>query len=376
MIPNFYYHIFYLLLVSVLSVFAFSRYPWLSDYEEIRKIEHGSRFTFVEIVLVVFLALFIGLRDPHDRIFGDTWMYTFFYEKGFGQFFSWDWNTDNKLFDNIYYYMSSWSSSANDFYVLVAFIYFGGIWYATKKIFPNNSLSALLVYLAAFSTYSYAVNGFKSGAAAAIFLVALAINNSDRNKKILCGLLLLCSWGFHHSMIVPVLAFCLCKFVKNPRIYIIGWVACLIIAALHITFFQQLFAGIGDDLGDKQAVGYLENEWEKESQLGITGFRIDFIIYSIVPLITGWIAINRKYVESESFKFLLNLYTLVNSFWLLCIYASYTNRIAYLSWLIYPIVLIYPFLRGNWGDNRYAVFKFVAYGHLFFTLFMTFVYYA
>ena len=94
-----------------------------------------------------------------------------------------------------------------------------------------------------------------------------------------------------------------------------------------------------------------------------------------MPIIVGWIGVYSRNIESKNYSFLLNLYTLVNAVWLLCVHVYFSNRIAYLSWLMYPIVLIYPFLRENWGDNRYVIFKYVAYGHLLFTLFMNFVYY-
>ena len=53
-----------------------------------------------------------------------------------------------------------------------------------------------------------------------------------------------------------------------------------------------------------------------------------------------------------------------------------TNRIAYLSWFLYPIVLIYPFLQEEWeDDNQYRIFSVVMLAHLGFTLFMNIIYY-
>lgn len=55
-------------------------------------------------------------------------------------------------------------------------------------------------------------------------------------------------------------------------------------------------------------------------------------------------------------------------------YSDYTNRIAYLSWFMYPIVLIYPFLNEEWEGPQYKYFQWVAYGHMAFNLFMAFIY--
>ena len=55
-------------------------------------------------------------------------------------------------------------------------------------------------------------------------------------------------------------------------------------------------------------------------------------------------------------------------------YSDYTNRIAYLSWFMYPIVLIYPFLNEEWEGPKYKIFQWVVYGHLAFNLVMVFIY--
>ena len=70
------------------------------------------------------------------------------------------------------------------------------------------------------------------------------------------------------------------------------------------------------------------------------------------------------------------MYLMTNAIWMLCMYAEFTNRIAYLSWFQYPVVLIYPFLKEQWGVNQYPLVKKIAYGHLVFTLFMELVFYA
>ena len=77
---------------------------------------------------------------------------------------------------------------------------------------------------------------------------------------------------------------------------------------------------------------------------------------------------------SGLYKDLLNLYLCTNGVWMLCMYANFTNRIAYLSWFLYPIVLIYPFLNEELGPQRYRQFSKVMLCHLAFTLFMAFIY--
>ena len=58
-------------------------------------------------------------------------------------------------------------------------------------------------------------------------------------------------------------------------------------------------------------------------------------------------------------------------------YAEFTNRIAYLSWFMYPIVLIYPCYAIK--DKLHPLVlnrQKIVLCHLAFTLFMDLVYYA
>lgn len=369
MIPSSYYHLVYIVFVALLSIVTLFRY---SSYSTAR-LEDVTRSRYdISLLIVILLTLFIGLRDPFAVAFQDTLAYSRWYTNVFGELFVWDWTLKDPLFTNTMLWMSSLRIPIEFFYSFIAFLYFGGIWLCCKKMFSNDTISVFVVYLAAFSTYSYGVNGLRSGVAAALFLIAIAMR--EKKRYLLVTICILLSLGFHHSMLMPAGAFFICWFYKNPRFYIIFWMACFLISALHITVFQELFVTIGGDFDD-EIVEYLGGTADNPFMRQKTGFRIDFILYSFMPILVGWLAVFKKNIRSESYVFLLNLYTLINGIWMLCMYALFTNRIAYLSWLMYPIILIYPFLKEKWGVGQYKVFKWIAYGHLGFTLFMTFIYY-
>ena len=158
-------------------------------------------------------------------------------------------------------------------------------------------------------------------------------------------------------------------FFKNPKYYFWVWLFCLLMAIFHITFFQTLFAGFIDEHG----AGYLLVD--ETTSLVRIGFRPDFILYSAVPVYLGYQMINKYKYQSKTYSFLLRLYIMANAMWLLCMYSSFTNRIAYLSWFMYPIVLLYPFVSRDRVQLQGKYLGYVVYGHLGFTLFMTIVYY-
>ena len=364
MIPASLYQTIYLIIITIISLVVFMQYQ--KRRGEIFYRHKGS--DVFSIILLTCLVLFIGMRPISAKYFTDTANYVVYYNSMFdGARFYLDLNTENKIFDNLFSWWGSEQLGYNSFFFLITTIYFVCSYIGVKRLFPNHILAAYLVFLAAFSTFSYATNGIKAGAATSLFILALGYRE---NLKI-CIPLVLVSWGFHHSMIMVVAALLVTLFVKNPKIYFIAWFFCFLLAAAHISFFADFFSRFTTEHG----ADYLLSNGSDDGTKG--GFRIDFIMYSAVPVVVGWYAIFKKGVKlSNLYKSLLNLYLCLNGIWMLCMYASYTNRIAYLSWFIYPIVLIYPFLQEDWGKNRYRTFSIVMLGHLGFTLFMNLVYYS
>ena len=363
MIPAFLYQSIYLFLVTIITIIIFNKYKnrdSLYDFEP----DHTH---FIVISLVIFMSLFIGLRPVSWKYFGDMVNYVRSYEVLYdGEIFKFDKNIDNIIFNNLFSWWGSARLGYTTFFLLISTLYFTTAYLGIRKLFPNDKLAAYLVFLAAFSTFSYGTNGIRAGVASSLFLWAIAYRE---NLKI-CIPLILISWGFHHSMIMPVAAFIVTLFIKNPKIYFAVWVFCLLMALLHITSFAHLFAGATNEHG----ASYLFGDGTNDGTKG--GFRLDFIIYSAIPVIVGWYAVFKKQIElSQTYINLLNLYLCLNGIWMLCMYANFTNRIAYLSWFLYPIVLIYPFLNEDWGEDRYRTFSYVMLGHLGFTLFMNLVYY-
>lgn len=361
MIPASLYQTLYLSFVTILTIVVYTQYKKSNGFRVPR---HAITDIVVGIVVIT-MVLFIGLR-PISEVFIDMGQYYGLYQIFAGGNFDFSWKTDNLIYDNLMFYLISIRFLPEYFYLLIAIIYFGASYLGIHRLFPNHRLAAYLVFLAGFSTFSYGTNGIKAGAATSLFIWALGYRE---NLKI-CIPLVLLSWGFHHSMIMVVAAFVSTLFVKNPKYYFWIWGFCFLMAAAHVTAFAQLFAGATTEHGAE----YLLGSGGSDGTRG--GFRIDFIVYSAMPVIVGWYTIMKKKIYvSDLYKKLLSLYLCLNGVWMLCMYAEFTNRIAYLSWFIYPIVLIYPFLNEQWGRDRYKKFGLVMLGHLGFTLFMNVIYY-
>lgn len=361
MIPAVYYEDFYILTVMLVTLYKCSQY---FQYSNSRLCQESNDKNVFTIVLMAICALFIGFR-PISKVFSDTVIYARMYDFYLGSPFEFDWGVVDPIFENLLTFCASQGFNISIFFTIVSFVYFGGIFVACRKMFPRDTLFAFLIYLAAFSTFSYGVNGIRAGAAASLFLVAIAY----RDKKWLSIALMAMSYGVHHSMQLLIVAYVIVSFIKNPKYYLWIWGFSFVMAVLHITTFQELFGG----LTDEQGAAYLLAD--ESSEAYYSGFRLDFVLYSAAPIILGYYLIFKRGLKSEKFNFIYNLYVLSNSVWLLCIYAIFTNRIAYLSWQLLPIVLIYPFLNEKLYSQQYKHANYIALAHLAFTLFMTFIYY-
>ena len=351
--------------VALLSFLVFSQYE---AFPNERMNEAPEQPNIGIALFTLLLVFFIGFRPVSMEYFVDMANY----DEGYNALRTSDYmfytaEDGNILFDNIYLYMATHGVPSKFFFLAIAAIYFICISWACSLFFPKDKFTAILVYLSAFSTFSYATNGIKAGAAAALFLVAVALY--ERKEWVWMILFMILSYGMHHAMVLPLAAFLVCVFVKNPKLYLGFWVVCFTLSLFRVTFFQELMAGLVNEHGAEYllgAGGYVKDIFG--------GFRIDFVLYSIIPMVVGLIAIEKKQIQSERYEFVLNLYTLTNAIWLLCMYSDYTNRIAYLSWFLYPVVLIYPFLNEEWEGQKYKVFQWVVYGHLVFNLIMVFIY--
>lgn len=353
------YQYVYLIIVIILT------FSVMSSYNRVVSINLRRTHNNQLILLTLFLIVAIGLR-PISWVFADMWNYHQDYQFLLGDTYDYGFDTNNFLFDNMLPFFATNGIPEEFYFLLIATIYFGCMAWACAKIFPRDALLAFVVYLGAFSTFSFGTNGIKAGAAASIFLLALAY----REKKWMAILFLWLSLGFHHSMLAPIVAYVIANFYKDSKYYLWAWIVCLLLSAAHVTFFMSLFSGFTDE----QGAGYLSLSTEKT----VSGFRPDFILYSAVPIFIGYNLIKKQYVVSEFYNFLWCTYTMTNCVFLLCIYGDYINRIAYLSWLMYPIVLLYPFVNTEWKSHpnvskRYL--KYAVYGHLGFTAFMSFFYY-
>lgn len=365
MIPASLYQTIYINLLFILTILYVLSHQNLS----FQALYRGRDNYKAALTLSIFLILFLGLR-PVSYHFGDTVNYARTYTNLQYGIVRIDSDASDWLF---HWFMDNASKimSVNTFFLIIELGYIGCTLWACKRLMRNNVWVALLMNLAAFSYYSYGINGIRNGLACSIMLVAFSYILGPNREKIIAAILCFCAYNIHHSMALPILmmvisAFVLPKFKNSLKLTIAFWILSIFLSLTVGDWLETFFAGLGFD---DRLNSYITSD-EYDEQFSSTGFRWDFLLYSVMPIVLGWYVVIKKRVSNKTYLMLLNTYILCNAFWVMLIRSSFSNRFAYLSWFIYPILLAYPLLKlPIWRDQGNKL-NWIMLANLGFTYFM------
>lgn len=360
MIPGYlYYSVF---LYSVIALTIIATFPIPRSYSKIR---YGVNNIGPSLFICLVFALWLGFRPVHSPYFGDTTNYARIYalmKYGYiGETDSGEWLWNNLM------YACSQVMDVSEFFTLVEIGYFGFILWACKRLTPNNVLITLLFCLGALSFYTYGTNGIRNGLACNIILLFLSYIQGKKMDKIIAAILAFIAFNIHHTTALPILMAVISLYcVKSFKRAYFFWILSILISLVAGGAVSAIFANLGFD----DRLSYLTTM--DDGVFSHTGFRWDFLIYSMMPIVLGYYIVIRRGIQDKAYLILLNTYTLANAFWVMVIRANYSNRFAYLSWFMYPVVLAYPLLKLDiWGDIQGLRLKQIMFAHVGFTWFMS-----
>lgn len=290
-------------------------------------------------VLLGFLILYIGLRPTSGRYFIDMSVYarTFNYYKNGGDIF-----VDKDPVFEYFTKICSYFLSESLYFLACAILFMMPLYWGCKKIFKEYWFYAFLITLGTFTFWGNATNGIRNGIAISIAFMGVAYYK----QRTLSIALIILSILFHKSMIIIAGAFLVAHLIKNPKLTIYGWIACVPISYAVGGFFENFFLGLGIISDDRLSL-YFADEANKEGDTYVAGFRFDFILYSALAVASiYYFVIIRKY--RETFYLLLsNTFLIANGFWVLIVRAQFSNRFAALSWAFMGVIMIYPLLKHH-----------------------------
>ena len=326
------------------------------------------RIPLPAILLTLVLALYAGMRAHSSVFFGDTSTYVYSYENivsGYSETREGEW-----LWQNFMYFCKSMGLNAQQFFIIDDLLYFGLMLICCWRLFPRNTWVAILFCFISFSCFTYGTNGIRNGLACSMIMAAMSLVVEDDWRRYMGLLLLLPAMAIHKSTSLPIAAcFAAVFLIKEPKYAIGFWVASIFISLLVGNAVGEFFADLGFD--DRMG-SYFEGQGSTEEmqKFSSTGFRWDFLLYSAMPVVMTWYVTVKRAFRDRAFNIIAITYILSNAFWVMVIRAAYSNRFAYLSWFLYPIVIAYPLLRFRIWDDQDRKTALILLAYAGFTLIM------
>lgn len=241
---------------------------------------------------------------------------------------------------DFYTYLASTVLNGTGYFVLTAFIYVTGFYYFSSIVAENYRFPLFLLFVSFFLFFGYGTNTMRSGMACALAFVAIT-QFDDRRWLFWCLAFVACT--LHLTMFLPLAAFVVSCYYPRIRFAFYIWIFCVVLSATMGDFFQVRLEAL---VGSRAQVIAVDQSAYK------SGFRIDFILYSLVPIVVGYYQIFRNGFDDVFYKRIYMTYLMANGFWILVIRANFTDRIAFLSWIFYPVLLAYPFIYGDFEPRR------------------------
>lgn len=385
LVPQLYYWA-----VFLFCLFLYFNYSGSDNCDKLLK----KNSMYPALILTLFLMVYMGLR-PVSHTFGDTVNYAWGYKLANGSaFFKIDFDKE-WLWDFIMLTCKQSGFTVNMWFFIIEIGYLGFVFLGLRKLLHENPWMAMLFFLSAFSTFTFGTNGIRNGLACSMVVFAFAIAaNKGVGQLIQAGIVLVLAFGIHRSTALPIIAFFVASYlIKSPKFAIGFWVASIGLSLVLGGFFTNFFMGLGFD---DRMTSYATSMEQNKEQFSQTGFRWDFLLYSAMPVWLTWYICKKVdeeralYGETQEeietgvpgagriadahsmrvFYILSTTYMLANSFWVMVNKAAFSNRFAYLSWFMYPVVIAYAVIRLHIWEDQDKKAGLILVAHAGFTILM------
>lgn len=249
-----------------------------------------------------------------------------------------DWEFTNDWLFQQYVRFCAWLRLPSDlFFLLTATVFCSNFLIAGKRIFGGRYSLYFFALVVSLGFFAYGTNTMRAGLALSFFVLGLSFY-PNKTKLVLLWLIAV---GLHKSLVIPISAFFVAMMVPKPKFLFAGWFGCLGLSLLFGNQIQEMIGGYFAEAEDARVANYLLGE----SDIYRQGFRWDFIAYSLIPVVVGFWLRKKQFFDDRFFNLLLGTYIVANGFWLLVIRIPYSDRVAFLSWVLFPMVILYPLLK-------------------------------
>ena len=204
----------------------------------------------------------------------------------------------------------------------------------------------------------------RNGLAMLLFLLAFFSKNT---YKQIVGFAM--SVLFHKSLIIVVFFYYLIRWTKIPFRYLLAiWGLLIPFTLIFKNHWFYLLEGFSFD----DRFNYLFETTVSSGYYYPTGFRWDFLILSLIVVVYGCYHIYFQGYRNKAYSRLFQLFLVVNSFWIIIMYANHTFRFFILSWFLVPLILGMPLLDSScFSKKKYNYYQLV----IVLTTFSVFMYF-
>lgn len=303
----------------------------------------------IAFIFAVFTGFMLGLYDIGYGYDGDREIYVYSFLQYVNYDISWgEVLSGSEWLFYSYQKITSFLKEPQYWLILTAFIYVFNYYIVAKRVATKSVFLLFLAMLGGFCFNAYGTNTIRAGLALSFVLVGLTYYRNIWKTLIFFFI----AYNIHHSTVIPIAAFLVVKYYNKPKFFYYFWFVCVALSVVAGDFFSSLFSVWGNDFDSRTS--YLTTT---ETHYNV-GFRIDFILYSCLPIIIGYIYQNRLQYKNEFYSLIHSTYIIANAFWVLVIRANFSDRFAYLSWFMYALVMMYPLLEnpGYFRNVRNKVF--------------------
>lgn len=307
-----------------------------------RQLLRGHRWQCFGFLLATLMAVYMGTRPLN--MYGDSQLYSTIFK--LVQDGAWvDFKSSGKewVWDVIEWFFVR-HADASSWFLLIDIVYVSAYAVVCWRWMPRRSTTAFMFVATSLSFFSYATNGIRQGMAAALCILALGVLPSDRNRPdwprlTVCLTLLYLGFSTHTSMQLFAAATIATIIWPSQKIPFYVWMTCLVLSPL-----SQVFIGMAPQMFEDNRMAH----YGQLIAVGVfsrSGWRWDFILYSALPVVLAYWVMFRKKMHDVTYVRLMSVYMYVNATWLLVNSIPYSNRFAYISWCIYPVIVAYPLLK-------------------------------
>jgi hypothetical protein len=337
----FYYEPIYIAFLVLMGIWVGVRRILSSDFSHQ---ERGSGWLLPLMICIVF-AFWLGLRPVSGAAFGDTANYALEYDLKGSHSVKMDWHSE-WIWQWLITGCKSLGLSVNVFFLIIELVYVMTAFFAVRRFMPKDPILGMLFVAGSLMFFSFGTNGIRNGMACHIVLLAISLLLSD--KYILGSLLCLVAFGLHRSTALPIMAVVVAILgLRDFRYAMAFWFVSILVSLVAGDAVSDFFASLGFDDRMTQYT-----QIKDMSAFSREGFRWDFLLYSAMPVLMGWYICIYKKIQDNWYNAICMVYCLCNAFWIMVIRSAYSNRFAYLSWFIYPIVIAYPLVNMPvWEDQ-------------------------